>query len=631
MSDKVYSYHTFLFPFIWKTDKNVSKEDFLKVLSIKSDSNNAEGRWKLYNWDKRIEDEKFLSDYWMNDYQAYQYFTDSANNLLFHSDRDSNAVDCYYYPQKYKSTDEKGNNTYHVKYVITKNGKVYRLNINNIRLNVYDAGIAILILETENCENTSLDAVNAINEYGRRINFPFLVPGSTPSLCADSIEIQFQSDTDNQGENNPFKEDFLYTSKQIQATKFPGSVSDAVPFDKNDDISFTYIMQPIQALLDGGKKEGIEITANPNHKNETGKFYIKPCIDDRMFVCCIVMDDALSREIQGIESNEICYYQNSDLRLKKTSCTFSEKDGEYHVVSSTGKEYNLSKEEFKYKVDKDNKYIVVDSNGELHGTYMEGWADETALSNRIYKFMYIENDLSCQEPNMKKQILSGSVYSRWANGGTIYGITHHSLCGITNTSFGANLSVVLPFLIEYVQMAVLAVVQRAVILMLEDEVAKVSNKFSENYTISEQDIAEIERLQAKYVKVQNQMLLSEVTVQEQGVEMYEMFRKQLYIEKNMKYLDSAMNNLRDVADNTNARLERLSDAKEDRKLNLLSYALAFLFIVEPLSIIIGDNWNFFAKNGDFRSETWWFGIPFVLGVGSALVLLIKWIISKCKK
>ena len=85
MSDKVYSYHTFLFPFIWKTDNNVSKEDFLKVLSIKSDSNNAEGRWKLYNWDKRIEDEKFLSDYWMNDYQAYQYFTDSANNLLFHS------------------------------------------------------------------------------------------------------------------------------------------------------------------------------------------------------------------------------------------------------------------------------------------------------------------------------------------------------------------------------------------------------------------------------------------------------------------------------------------------------------------------------------------------------------------
>ena len=113
--------------------------------------------------------------------------------------------------------------------------------------------------------------------------------------------------------------------------------------------------------------------------------------------------------------------------------------------------------------------------------------------------------------------------------------------------------------------------------------------------------------------------------------MYEMFRKQLYIEKNMKYLDSAMNNLRDVADNTNARLERLSDAKEDRKLNLLSYALTFLFIVEPLSIIITDNWNFFAKNGHFRSETWWFGIPFVLGVGSALVLLIKWIISKCKK
>ena len=93
------------------------------------------------------------------------------------------------------------------------------------------------------------------------------------------------------------------------------------------------------------------------------------------------------------------------------------------------------------------------------------------------------------------------------------------------------------------------------------------------------------------------MLLSEVTVQEQGVEMYEMFRKQLYIEKNMKYLDSAMNNLRDVADNTNARLERESDAenarlekesdkKEERKFNMLGILFGLMFITEPIANIL---------------------------------------------
>ncbi len=670
MSDKVYSYHTFLFPFIWKTDNNVSKEDFLKVLSIKSDSNNAEGRWVLDNWDDRKKAD-FLSERWRLDYAAYQYFTESANDLLFNSSDTGNAVSCFHYNRKYKRRPrelklfikiddgtkfkdrifshicksknhfpgkfKEGNDKYLVKYIITKQdtgtkeNKTYSLNINNIRLNVYDAGIAILILEMENCKHNSLKDVNAINEHGRRINFPFLVShGGTHNLCADSIEIRFEDNTNTQNNENPFKEDFLYTSRQIK--KYIEHENDPdVKSIRQDDVSFTYIMQPIQTLLDGKGKDngGKEVTTNPNHKNQQSKFYIKPCVDDRMFVCCIVADFGLSNEIKGVGNHTICYYQDADLKLKKTDCTFSEKDEKYHVVSSTKKEYDLSQEEFSDKVDENNKYIVPDRDGGLHATYMEGWADETALSNRIYKFMYIENDLSCQETEMKKQILSGSVYGRWVNSGTLFGITHHSLCCITNPE--VVIQVINPFLTQYVQMATLALAQRAVILMLEDEVAKVSNKFSESYIISEQDIAEIERLQAKYVKVQNQMLLSEVTVQEQGVEMYEMFRKQLYIEKNMKYLDSAMNNLRDVADNTNARLERLSDAKEDRKLNLLSYALTFLFIVEPLSIIITDNWNFFAKNGHFRSETWWFGIPFVLGVGSALVLLIKWIVSKCKK
>ena len=118
MSDKVYSYHTFLFPFIWKTDNNVSKEDFLKVLSIKSDSNNAEGRWVLDNWyDRKKAD--FLSERWRLDYAAYQYFTESANDLIFNSSGTGGAVNCYHYNKKYKTTDHNGNDKYLVKYIIT--------------------------------------------------------------------------------------------------------------------------------------------------------------------------------------------------------------------------------------------------------------------------------------------------------------------------------------------------------------------------------------------------------------------------------------------------------------------------------------------------------------------------------
>ena len=344
MSERqVYSYHTFLFPFIWKTNTKIKKEEFLEVLSIKSDNT---GRWILDNWDERKQREGFLSDDWMHDYQAYQYFTNAANNLLFHSDKYSNVVECYYYNNNFKEQTDNGTE-YKIKYVIKKGEETYNLDINNIRLNVYDAGIAILILEMENVDKRSLDAVNKINEYGRRINFPFLVPGSTPSLCADSIEIQF-------GNNNCFKEDFLKTSQQIENTKKDDTTKELIT---ENDLSFTHVMQPIKALLDGrqsatttanSEEPKVTITANPNHRNEEKKFYIKPCIDDRMFVCCIVIDDDLSKEIQSIDNNEVCYYQGMNLRLKKTKCTVSPKNNKkYQVVSSTGKEYDLSEKDYK--------------------------------------------------------------------------------------------------------------------------------------------------------------------------------------------------------------------------------------------------------------------------------------------
>ena len=215
---------------------------------------------------------------------------------------------------------------------------------------------------------------------------------------------------------------------------------------------------------------------------------------------------------------------------------------------------------------------------------MDGWADETTLPCQLYKFMYIENDLTCQSPEMRENLLRKSIYDRWIQSGTLYGVTHHSICCITNTFVDAP--VVNPFLTEYVQMAVLVLAQRSVILMLEDAASEVSNKFMEGAEVSEDDIHEIGRLQARYVKIKNQMLLSEVTAQEQGVELYEMLREQLYIEKNMNDLDSSMNNLRDVSEITDDRLERDSDDRKDLKVNFLSIALALMFICEPLSGMI---------------------------------------------
>lgn len=574
-----YSYHTFLFPFIWKTSKSIEWGNFEKILSIGE-------RWLETSWKEGNLPSRARLDEVFQDYAAYQYFTEAANNVVFNT-RGDNAVRCFEYFKKggkYIITKKPGSykQKKDEKLVVIEEPKSYELKINKIRLHVYDIGIAVLVFELENHDYKSLDSVNAINEYGRRINFPFLMTKKkekneengkenngennakkkddeplTHKLCADNITIAFPDS------NITFKEDFSKTLNNVEEQI------------KNGKISLSHVMNPIQGLLDGGNKAN-EITANPLH---TDKFYIKPCVDDRMFVCCMIMDDKLSTELQGIGSDEISFINDVDKRLEKGA------DGEIYDVA--------------------DKY---------HESYMLGWSDEETLSSRLYKFLYVETDLSCQDCSMKKELLYNSVYRRWINSGTIYGITHHSLMCVNNGNSAIIDNVINPFLTIYIQIAILVLAQRSAILLLEDDASRVSERFNAQNTITQDGISDIEDLQAKYVKVQNQLLLAEVTVQEQGVEIYDMLRKQLYIEKNTNDLNDEMNNLRDVANIANARLERESDEKEEERQERLETVarrfgviLGAVAIAEPVSVAL-------AKLLSWDENITWPALSVVVGI-----------------
>ena len=111
-------------------------------------------------------------------------------------------------------------------------------------------------------------------------------------------------------------------------------------------------------------------------------------------------------------------------------------------------------------------------------------------------------------------------------------------------------------------------------------------------------------------------MLSEVTVQEQGVEIYQMMRKQLYIENNLNDLDMSMNNLRDVSESTNDRLERRSDEAEDKKIDFISIGLALMFITEPLSML-------FSGNNDNRVQSIIWSIMTLVFITVILVIAFK--------
>ena len=529
-----YSYHTFLFPFIWKTEPEITLGKFEKILQI--GRNWTERKWDVMMQAQDVSKDEKKKDEWFQNYAAYQYFTSAANNAIFNADG-KGVVRCYVLNKK--------NGIYNIR----KNKETLTLQINQIRLNVYEAGIAIMIFELEyNPESESdrtLDNVNKINEYGRRINFPFLME-SSHLLCADWISVQFDG-------SKEIKEDFLGTAKNIKK-HIQGD-------EKGCRCSLNYVMKPIQDILDGGQKI---ITSNPAHRDKYGKFLIKPCTDDRMFVCCAIQDAALSQELKGVGSEGISFLK--DVNVRKA----------------------------------------------------DGDGDEATLSSRLYKLIFVENRLTCQDNTMKQELLKACVYRRWINYGTVHGMTHHSFVMVNN---GKDIPSINAFLTEYVQMAIRALAQRSVLLMLEDEAAEISNSFSDENVISHEELEEIERLQEKYVKIQNQLLLSEITVQEQGVELYEMLREQLYIKKNMDDLDGEMNNLRDISNIANARLERQSDADEENKFNMLGLLMGLLALVEPLAMI-------FTKN----DEDCWEGLVwFFISIIVVAVILFKYRPFKKKK
>jgi hypothetical protein len=203
MSTSPYSYHTFLFPFIWNDEIN-GDNNIDEILENHS-------MWKEQKWSERWSNGIYDPNKpeWLLDYARYQYFTEPARNLILGVKNSENEIVRHFEYMNSKSG----------KYIIAKDNAEYHLNINNIRLNIYKRlGIGIMIFELEyhignkKIGNVwdftkSIDDITKINEYGRRINFPYLVPGASHELTADKITININ--------NQNFCEDYLQLSQKL--------------------------------------------------------------------------------------------------------------------------------------------------------------------------------------------------------------------------------------------------------------------------------------------------------------------------------------------------------------------------------------------------------------------------------
>ena len=434
---------------------------------------------------------------------------------------------------------------------VTYKKVTYDLFINNIRAIIFHNNVGILCFELENHIHRSVEAIKHINDYGRRINLPFVYNGETShALTAEEISIL--------GDRVVFRD---FGEKAIDS--FKNSENAPVNKDGTDKTGFINIIPPIYNLI---------------NRLLHGCRYV-PVLDDRMFVCCMICDNALSKKVKPERrASDII----GELAQKETvwSC-------------------------------KDDLYI------------------DPALSRELYSIAFIDSGpATCQSSDMREKLLRRCVYDRWRDYGTIDVITHHSLIRITGEHNKEKCdildSVINPFLSQYVTLAIGALIQRASILQLSKRCAEISEDYfflretrnnlnadkKRNADKSDDEAIEksIKDLKREYVYAQSNIFLNQLTVQEQGVEEFDMLKRELYIDDSLEKLDRTVNCIYDFT-------TEFAEEEENRFLSAITKIGLPLALMQVLSAFLSFNF--------LSGKTSWLQ---ALGFGALLAfsVLISW-------
>lgn len=257
--DNIVSIHTFIFPFMWDYSslKDIKIESYDKRVNIRAFKNTLSAKWKYVKRSSKSDTE----------FNEYVYYYNNVRDAIY-SKSDSeedfeNGASQTVYNFKYKMN--KG--TYKI---ITPDKKIYVLDIDTIKLKIYDTGVGIISFHLHNVNSdTNQNDILNINEFGRRIYPQFISDdGKSRGIVADELCLTI--------DDTEIIENFRY-----EFNDNPCKISDT-----------------IMKLL------GTEYN--------NGHITINPIIDDRMFTICWYGNNELFDQLKCFQKGDYCYAENDD-------------------------------------------------------------------------------------------------------------------------------------------------------------------------------------------------------------------------------------------------------------------------------------------------------------------------------
>ena len=199
---------------------------------------------------------------------------------------------------------------------------------------------------------------------------------------------------------------------------------------------------------------------------------------------------------------------------------------------------------------------LLDSEAEYDMTLKERNKKQEVLYSVEYADHY---DPTCQNNVMREELLRKSTYTRWSDYGTIYSVTGNAFICMTSNNDNIKEKVYRPFLTEYYLMTVLVLAQKLSISVFADKAAKNATGAEKNGLLPSKQVNEIIGMHETFVSWYNQVYLLEATEQEQGIEVYDLLRKQFGVYTHMKSLKQQMADLYAVANvNQGSRLSGIA-------------------------------------------------------------------------
>lgn len=233
-------------------------------------------------------------------------------------------------------------------------------------------------------------------------------------------------------------------------------------------------------------------------------------------------------------------------------------------------------------------------------------------NNWWYCFIFGDKkDPSVTNNILKKQHIKEHTYARWADYGTLFGLTRDTFMVISSDiptlkrfnapSIKDHVSTI------YYQMVLLGLAQRAAVLKFSGRVSGLADLTKENDLKYIQD--RIGNLYKDYIEFVNKVYFREVTSQIQGIELYQHMQKVMGIKNEVADLDSEISEL-------HSYISLMQDQeRNDQAHNLNKLAIFFLpasFIASVLGI------GFIGENSSFN----WFQSPIPTVWKSLLLIMV---------